>query len=568
MSDAVEKTSPAVDSKELRKLEKRNRRLERRKHELVDAKKRGGARGPRPGCCEFFIKGKNRYCGVAKAENSTFCAHHGGAQEKGKRVPCPLDPTHDVYTDQLRKHLQKCASIQQTAVWTSKPYYAPGLQDRPDTDGLSGVQGELAPKHTTRTMADFSDVERITMIGRLDDLECKILSHVKSESRARDLIQSSDALVLPIEERHSKECENGVPQEGHIEGESLDSGEVKEPLRAQDTTAKAQEPHSNKIKGAAKHHNQESVIMRCVRALVSGPSCTLPNNLCLLDMGAGKGALSLHAKDHFEDVKELSHILVDRRAFSYKKDPLIAASAHRFERIKMDLRDIDLWKVPTLEALPTDGRAVLIAKHLCGVATCFALRGAASPQICNGKAVDAIVVALCCHGACTWDGFLDRDILKLLGLSRADFELIKSMAGWAIDHDVQCCDNEYCEGTGEENNSPGGKRRGGSKEVKFESEQGEETATKKARLQRDAPCSETEAEQMYDSLTRPERQRIGLQCKNILNLARVHYLQAQGYDACLQTYTDANMTKENTLLIALRQRDTSKSVLPDETWSS
>ncbi|XP_075566498.1 tRNA:m(4)X modification enzyme TRM13 homolog isoform X2 [Pelecanus crispus] len=46
------------------------------------------------------------------APGRRFCGEHGQQEEENdrKRIPCPLDPKHTVYEDQLQKHLKKCNS--------------------------------------------------------------------------------------------------------------------------------------------------------------------------------------------------------------------------------------------------------------------------------------------------------------------------------------------------------------------------------------------------------------------------------------------------------------------------
>uniref|UniRef100_A0A8C3TUN9 tRNA:m(4)X modification enzyme TRM13 n=1 Tax=Catharus ustulatus TaxID=91951 RepID=A0A8C3TUN9_CATUS len=46
------------------------------------------------------------------APGRRFCGEHGHEEEQNdrRRIPCPLDPKHTVYEDQLQKHLKKCNS--------------------------------------------------------------------------------------------------------------------------------------------------------------------------------------------------------------------------------------------------------------------------------------------------------------------------------------------------------------------------------------------------------------------------------------------------------------------------
>ncbi|XP_053929088.1 tRNA:m(4)X modification enzyme TRM13 homolog isoform X2 [Cuculus canorus] len=67
---------------------------------------------PIPGRCAYFVERKKRFCKMILAAGKRFCAEHGQQEEENgrKRIPCPLDPKHTVYEDQLQKHLKKCNS--------------------------------------------------------------------------------------------------------------------------------------------------------------------------------------------------------------------------------------------------------------------------------------------------------------------------------------------------------------------------------------------------------------------------------------------------------------------------
>ncbi|XP_075616141.1 tRNA:m(4)X modification enzyme TRM13 homolog isoform X2 [Balearica regulorum gibbericeps] len=62
--------------------------------------------------CAYFVERKKRFCKMIPAPGRRFCGEHGQQEEENdrKRIPCPLDPKHTVYEDQLQKHLKKCNS--------------------------------------------------------------------------------------------------------------------------------------------------------------------------------------------------------------------------------------------------------------------------------------------------------------------------------------------------------------------------------------------------------------------------------------------------------------------------
>ncbi|CAM9947364.1 unnamed protein product, partial [Hapterophycus canaliculatus] len=68
-----------------------------------------------------------------RSKHSTqYCGTHMGAtQGKGKRVPCPVDPNHTVFEQQLASHVKICNLTLQQAQMETQPYYAKGINSGP-----------------------------------------------------------------------------------------------------------------------------------------------------------------------------------------------------------------------------------------------------------------------------------------------------------------------------------------------------------------------------------------------------------------------------------------------------
>ena len=151
---AVESQSETQKIRELRKKERQERQ---------NAKKQ-----IKPGFCEQFIPKKQRYCKFVVVKGTKFCICHQDPSsvpsdaclnqnqnlnasvdesekkadititeetEKRKevriRIPCPLDPNHTVYQDQLQKHLLKCSKLVQNNFILSQPCYNKGCNLMP-----------------------------------------------------------------------------------------------------------------------------------------------------------------------------------------------------------------------------------------------------------------------------------------------------------------------------------------------------------------------------------------------------------------------------------------------------
>jgi len=149
-------------------------------------------KAPLEGRCHFFLQQKRRYCKFEQSKGSMFCVVHvaevaakngaspGGSDPTGsdatlgdtlitpqsalgsdqvcepvtiqpcsttghcmrERIPCPLDPNHTIYKDQLHSHLKKCTKASQTAFTTAQPCYKKdvnfidNIKDNQDSDLL------------------------------------------------------------------------------------------------------------------------------------------------------------------------------------------------------------------------------------------------------------------------------------------------------------------------------------------------------------------------------------------------------------------------------------------------
>lgn len=52
-------------------------------------------------------------------------------------------------------------------------------------------------------------------------------------------------------------------------------------------------------------------------------------------------------------------------------------------------------------------------------------------------------------------------------------------------------------------------------------------------------------------ISREEREQIGIKCKRILDVARIHYLNGIGFTASLKYFVSSDVTPENVCLIGV-----------------
>ena len=227
---------------------------------------------------------------------------------------------------------------------------------------------------------------------------------------------------------------------------------------------------------------------------------------CIMELGAGNAALSLAIARQANmvpatEVAPASFILVDRMRPRAHADGLLKKLGAYVERVRIGIEDLDLAGLaqragPAAEhgAEHGDGpvsaacsRPVVVAKHLCGSATDFALRAvAAASDDAHGRPA-AVFLMTCCHHRCEWRAYPNRPFLAELGfVSAADF-------------DVLC-------------------------------------------------RASSRASEAHDTSVRA---RTGRMAKDLLDMGRCAFLRSAGYDCELVTVVDGSITPENVVLVGV-----------------
>ncbi|XP_055551076.1 tRNA:m(4)X modification enzyme TRM13 homolog [Wyeomyia smithii] len=235
----------------------------------------------------------------------------------------------------------------------------------------------------------------------------------------------------------------------------------------------------------------------------------LRGNTAFVEFGAGKGQVAFWLATVIQQSTEQNLtnsrvLLVDRASHRHKQDNRIE-DREIVQRIRADIGDLILRK---LDILRGSDSVVGIGKHLCGGATDLALRclvKANRDANDDGKdwQVKGFVFALCCHHRCDWGSYTGKSFLLNKGIDRNDFCLIARMVSWAV-----------C-GTG--------------------------TSRERRKIELDNGVK-------Y-GLTRAQREEIGRKCKRVLDLGRIEYLKANGFDSQLKKYAKSEITLENVCLI-------------------
>ncbi|XP_051866862.1 tRNA:m(4)X modification enzyme TRM13 homolog isoform X2 [Pristis pectinata] len=285
----------------------------------------------------------------------------------------------------------------------------------------------------------------------------------------------------------------------------------------------------------------------------------LGSNRCFVEFGAGRGKLSHWIDLALQDAENVHFLLVERATTRFKVDGKHRRQGSTFERLQIDIEDLNLSNVPLLtrEKLPVVG----IGKHLCGAATDLALRcilksykteqedadkeplkkrlkseemettredplnlpNCIVSNIPNGLSVLGIAIALCCHHRCEWKHYVGKEFFSSQGLGAEDFKIFQRLSSWATcgmkRHSIDISEEEF---------------GNANQKVNLEEHNFEEESI---------PYGGT--------LTVEEREHVGRLCKRLIDQGRIWYLQQQGFDSALQYYISPSISLENVLLTAI-----------------
>lgn len=165
-----------------------------------------------------------------------------------------------------------------------------------------------------------------------------------------------------------------------------------------------------------------------------------PKNSTFVDVGAGKGFMSLML---VRATPACSVILNDNGTFRLKADRVLRRMAKEkakrvnFLRCRVDLKDFSIGGAvaalgetcstrPGADqtrpgSLHVPQAVVGVGKHLCGVATDWALRSLFNQR---GFVLKGFCLAPCCHQRCQWDEYVGKHELTKLGLCQREIELM------------------------------------------------------------------------------------------------------------------------------------------------
>ncbi|PFX22756.1 tRNA:m(4)X modification enzyme TRM13-like [Stylophora pistillata] len=468
--------------------------------------------------CAFFLKRKNRFCRMTVSGGSKYCGEHRIFDEESKgvgrkRITCPLDGKHTVFEDQLKNHLKKCNQTKKTQV----VYYSSNIN--------SGI-----PDY------EFSAAEKVSLSSVCQEKVSRLISKVKECYKAH------------------------VPQ---IPEEVLFHNVFQE-----EVTEMVDNP------AVLKHLKQQASLIGHMDKLH-----LLEPRTIFLEFGAGRGKLSHWLQLAVGSAaKDVDYLLIDRASNRYKYDRYHRGEDQgpSFQRLNLDIRHLDLSKVPCIQY--SKRRVVAVSKHLCGAATDLTIRCLVETldntqkqsvdDIClengadktrsredkrikldpNERPVKGVILALCCHHCCSWPQYVGRPFLQNLGFTAEDFHLLCCLSSWAT------CGMRLRERrrgiAGRTDERTENDDRGGDDchEISTENIASQEFLSKNDEDSKE--IKEACEEDRWSNYTIPEREEIGLQCKRLLDTGRLWYLESREFNARLAFYVDSSVSLENAVLVA------------------
>ena len=448
---------------------------------LKRKRKRNDLDGKSSKLCAFYVERKHRCCHFLAAPGSKFCYVH--TVDGKDRVKCPLNPNHTVPRKNLADHLLRCNDRNKGSI--NEKFYEKNV----NVSSVAEPSGSATVGNHCKQKLTYEECLRV--FNLLQDM----MKHNESIKK-----------FFPVKQQilNPKACESLFENKSnlkHVKQNASIAGHVHRIL------------------------NDENLLEN-PGVDVSADSNGTNTKTVVVEVGAGKGFLSLAVSKAVEDAKH--YILVDNQHFRNRADKALRDSGALVERQYIDLKDLCLERTQSLNIESTGQKKpkssslkslVFVGKHVCGVATCYALHCAqriASFQ--RGIHLGGVAVATCCHHKCRWDHYTNRAFFKKHGFSAYDFHVMTRMSSWAVsgnhDHSVE--------------------RNAGPEKPK------------KPAASKISPETKHEDEQQWWSTE--EKRRIGSICKTMMDVGRAFMFRDKGFATDVISYIDEETSMEHRLL--------------------
>ncbi|XP_015687084.1 tRNA:m(4)X modification enzyme TRM13 homolog [Protobothrops mucrosquamatus] len=320
----------------------------------------------------------------------SFLKNASASEHKRKRIPCPLDPKHTVYEDQLQKHLKKCNSREKP-----KPVYF-------IKDINAGLKNETELSEEQVRISALPKQELENLIRKLKkannainyELNDQILSHHALQEALNDP-QNGDAAFKHLKQQASI---LGNMKRLHL----LGPGNCFVEFGA----------------GRGKLSHWLDIALQDVQDV----------HFLLVERASTRFKVDgKHRKRYFERLQvDIQHLCLSKVPLLVEqKLPLIGIGKHLCgAATDLALRClVDTYRKsgpeekegPVIKRLKTDCSGKIHSK--CATE--------------NWSPIAGIVIALCCHHRCEWRHYVGQDFFTRVGLGPIEFNFFKRMTSWA-----------------------------------------------------------------------------------------------------------------------------------------
>jgi len=435
-------------------------------------------------CCHLVAR-KQKLCNVARSLNSMFCGNHqpdesvehgtesslvcgdtkDAKKDKKERVPCPIDPTHTIFKSSLNYHIKVCTKLKQSKAMSEQAFF------KQDCNSYS----------VTCMSCGNNEESQIEAAIDADALAAKInfvYAQIQAKCTESEDIATFQENNLNTTYAQTKWANTASANPTTVPATTPVSATISDDAVAAKIATKLGQDLTSFSK--MRHVDQDILLVQQMRdrGLIN-TGAKADSTLCpavYVELGAGRGLLSYAVscadptstvvlverygskkkidKALKEDLAELKASLNSEDTVSGAENSEVVAGA--INRVRMDIRHCYLPLLPGVVAA-RDTTAdntemtqsytnkqqpvVVIAKHLCGVATDLAIQSVASfPHIpVSSEATKqenlahkvGIAIATCCHHACHFPDYTGRDWYLSQGFTAGEFEILKKWSGWS-----------------------------------------------------------------------------------------------------------------------------------------
>ncbi|XP_073700229.1 tRNA:m(4)X modification enzyme TRM13 homolog [Garra rufa] len=358
-----------------------------------------GVSAPLPGRCAFYVVKKKRYCKMIVGSGKTFCGEHANAGEESERerIPCPLDPKHTVFEDNLAKHLKKCNSKEKP-----KPIYYVK-----DINAGSASEDE--------------SIEEITIAERskeeLDELIVKLKNALKGlNTKLDENTLSHSALHEPLNDPNNGDSAfKHLKQQASILG-NMDVLGLLSPNRCYIEFGAGKGKLSHWIHIALKAAENVHFLLverSSTRFKVDGKHKNADSTFDRLQVDIQH--LDLHKVSLLRE-KGLPVIGVGKHLCGAATDLALRCL---FEHISSDKDD----EPPT--------KRVKLSQNEGAGGDIKPVPSNESREAGEKLIVSGLAIALCCHHRCDWRHYVGKEFFRQRGLGPEEFGAFQRMSSWA-----------------------------------------------------------------------------------------------------------------------------------------